>query len=120
MRRLLTILCGELPPSCVAVLALVLLTLAVSTARYVPAFTSEVTLRRHAVSRAPTKPRALTNYGSALVAAGRLAEARPWFERAVLAGGAPHLPRWDRYEGRAAAKKNLAALTTLEGWLTRA
>lgn len=113
MRRLLQQVCGEVPPSLVALLAVIAVALASATSTYAPVWRSNDTLWAYAVTKAPEKPRVLNNYAVTLVTQGRLNEAGVWFERAHTAGRAPHLPAWDNVEGELRARENLLALRAL-------
>ena len=102
-----------MPPRLAAILVLVTLTLATSTAHYAPVYRAELPLWQRAARLSPEKPRVLNNLGVALAAQGRLVEARTWFERAHAAGHSPRLPAWDRVEGERTARANLLALEAL-------
>ena len=101
------------------VLALVFMALASATRQYATVWRTEFTLWEYAVQRAPEKPRTLNNYGVVLAAAGRLEDARTWFERAHTAGHAAHLPPWDNVEGERRARENLAAVRELLAGVAR-
>ena len=111
--RIVRWICGDVPPVLAGIIILILVTLAVSTRRYVEAWHSNVTLWTHAAVAAPYKARPLNNLGVSLVAVGRWDDAKPWFERAHTAGHAPWLPRWDAVEGERTARDNLLALETI-------
>lgn len=112
-------LCGTVPAGLVLILVLVFLALTMATRQYAPIWRSEFTVWAYAVTRAPDKPRPLNNYGVVLAAAGRLEEARVWFERAHRAGHATDLPPWDRVEGELRARENLIAVMELQAELAR-
>ena len=111
--------CGDLPVGLVLVLALVFCAMASATRQYVAIWRTDFTLWEYAVRRAPEKPRTLNNYGVVLAAAGRLEDARLWFERAHTAGHAAHLPPWDHVEGELRARQNLTAVNELIAELAR-
>lgn len=87
--------------------ALLLTAYAWTTRQYVPVWQSDVTLWRHAVIHAPTKPRPWVNYGLALLRARRYREAELAFLQAREAAVLPHVPAWDRREALQAVAHNL-------------
>ena len=119
LSRRMAWMCGDVPPGLVAILVVVMLTLATSTARYASAWAHELPLWQRAVRLAPEKPRVLNNLGVALAAQGRLVEARTWFERAHTAGHSPRRPAWDRVEGERTSRANLKAVDALLAGLKR-
>ena len=94
-----------------------LLLLAWRTHDYVQRWSSNLVLWEYATRRAPFKPRPAVNYGVALVAAGRLQDARAAFQSAYVLAQQPQIPGWDRDEVQRAVVGNLAALDRLEAVL---
>ena len=117
--RVLRVMCGDVPVGLVGVLAVAFLAMASATRQYVPIWRTEFTVWEYAVRRAPEKPRTVNNYGVVLAAAGRLDEARIWFERAQRASTASHLPPWDNVEGALRSRQNLRAVNELIGRVGR-
>ena len=83
------------------------------TAQYVPVWNTPLSLAMHVVQVAPSKPRALLNYGTMLVVHGQLSNARTAFMRAHAMAQAPHVPPYDRTAVTESATENLRAVAVL-------
>lgn len=79
-------------------------------------FRSELSLWRRGVIEAPYKMRPWVNYGVALVAAGRMDEARVAFQMAERASDLPQTPWWDRDMGHTIVAANLRSLDQVASW----
>lgn len=109
-----------MPPGVWIVLSLWLCSQVWQTHQAIQVWASDLTLWQHAAVASPGKPRALLNYGVALVKVGRYADAREMFTRAEKSATLrENLPAWDRTEGQQIAVSNLATLTQLETDLRR-
>ena len=83
------------------------------TYHYARVFGSELTLAAHAARLAPRKPRAVFNYGRALLLSGELGPAAALFDQAELLAAAPHVPAWDRADVQVSAAANRRLLLAL-------
>ena len=92
----------------------------VQTARYVPVWDTPQSLATHVVQMAPSKPRALVNYGAMLVLMGQLPEARATFHAAGAAAILPHVPSYDREMSLASVRTNLRAVEQLDARMREA
>ena len=88
---------------------------AVQARAYVPVWQSNETLMRHVVTLAPSKPRALLNYGVMLAAAGRRADGAQLFLAAEVATQGVHVSQFDRRLTARDLATNRAALADRGG-----